>query len=236
MQDKTATYQRLQSIIVGQGCPICHLSQEAVTSYLDTILWESSTDLNVHEMLTASLGLCGRHSRELLTFGGQRLAAAVVERAALLAARRRLPELVESATAPSRFRLWQFRRLPATEAGERTQLPRGVKPCPACVRQTNEEERGVQVLLAHVEEFSAPLQAAGGLCLPHFFQATGAASEADRKILITIEQRAWATLSGNLEEFIQKHMSHRHSEPISEQAREAVERAIAGLTGEYPVR
>src|SRR5262245_33754158 len=96
MRDTTATYQRLQLQIVQPGCPICGLCQEAVTTYLDTLLWESSTDLNVNAMLNASLGFCGRHSRELLNFGGQRLAAAVVERTSLLAALRVLPELAAS--------------------------------------------------------------------------------------------------------------------------------------------
>jgi hypothetical protein len=238
MEDKSATYQRLQSIIVEDGCPICHLSLQAVHTFLDTILWESSTDLNVHEMLTESLGFCGRHSRELLLFGGQRLAVAVVERASLLAAIRRLSELVESAIAPSpsQFRLWQTRHTTKVQPGVHPDLPCGVKPCPACVRQTNEEARGIEVLLAHLEEFSTPLLAAGGLCLPHFFQAARAASEVERETLTTIQKDAWTALSGNLEEFIQKHMHHRHAEPISEEARHAVEHTITGLTGEYPVR
>ncbi len=238
MRDKTATYQRLQAMIVEKGCPICHLSQDAATTYLDTILWESSTDLNMHQMLTASIGFCGRHSRELLAFGGQRLAAAVVERSSLLAAIRRLPELAAEAGAPppSQFRLWQVRRQNQNLDGERPALPAGIKPCPACIRQANEETRGIKIFLAHLEEFSSPLLAAGGLCLPHFLQAIRTASASEREILMNIQQNVWAELAGDLDEFIRKQMHHHHGEPISEEARHAVERTIRGLTGEFPVR
>ena len=248
MKKETATHQRLQSILAQEGCPICGLCQEAVNTFLDTLLWESSTDLNVHEMLSASLGFCGRHSRELLTFGGQRLAVAVVERASLLVAIRRLPDLAAATGEPAHARMrsplrsplrfcpWQARQAARVQPGKHSDLPCGIKPCPACVRESNEEVRGIEVLLAHLEEFSGPLLAAGGLCLPHFVQATTAAGDLDRQTLLAIEQHVWTNLAEHVEEFIRKHMDHHHAEPIGDRARLAVERTIAALTGEYPVR
>lgn len=240
MKDTTAAYQRLQTLILEKGCPVCHLSQEVATTYLDTILWESSTDLNVHNMLTASIGFCGRHSRALLDFGGQRLAAAVVERASLLAAIHRLPDLTAAAVqAPaSQFRLWPARQGDTTEAsaGARPAMPGGIQPCPACVREITEENRAIQVLLAHMGEFSAPLLEAGGLCLPHFLQTMRRAHERERAVLSSIQQEAWAGLSSDLEQFIRKQMHHHQSDPISEPARHAVERTIDALTGTFPVR
>lgn len=235
MRDTTAAYQRFQEIITEQGCPVCGLSRYAVHVYLDTVLWESSTDVNLSAILVESIGFCGRHSRQLLTFGGQRLAAAVVERTALLAAIRRLPELAASDEPPDRrFRwaqLWSGSPPPAP-----LDLPASIQPCPACVRERVEEARGVEVLLTHLDEFSGPLLTAGGLCLPHFVQATRAADGAARATLLAIQQQAWTDLTENLEEFIRKHMDHLHNEPISNQARLAVEHTIAGLTGQYPVR
>lgn len=236
MAKESATHQQLQEIIAGQGCPICGLIQQAAATYLDTLLWESSTDVNLQAILAASLGFCGRHSRQLLTFGGQRLAAAVVERASLLAAMRRLPELAEaSEAAPARRRFGQARSRPSEQA-TRLGLPDSIQPCPACLREAAEEARGLDALLMHLDEFSGPLLNAGGLCLPHFVQATRAADGPKRAALLTIEQQVWADLSERLEEFIRKHMDHRHEEPISDPARLAVERTIAVLTGEYPVR
>jgi hypothetical protein len=233
MRKETATYQRLQEIIAKEGCPICGLCQQAVTGYLDTLLWESSNDLNMAQILTKSLGLCGRHSRELLNFGGQRLAVAVVERTALLAAIRRLPDLagMAAAPAPARIRLFKV-KAPEVGLGQVT----GIEPCPACVRERHEETRGIEVLLEHLVEFSDALLAAGGLCLPHFVQTARPAKPRDRELLLALEQRVWKERASYLEEFIRKHMDHHHADPISEPARLAVERTIAGLTGEYPVR
>jgi hypothetical protein len=115
-------------------------------------------------------------------------------------------------------------------------LPCAIEPCPACVRQENEVARGLEVLLAYLEEFAAPLQRAGGLCLPHFVQAARAANRAERELLLAIEQGVWAELSEDLEDFIRKQMEHHHGEPITDQARLAVEQTISALTGEYPAR
>lgn len=236
MATQTVTHQQLQAIIVKPGCPVCGLVQEAVNTYLDTLLWESSTDFNFYHMLDASLGFCGRHSRQLLTFGGQRLAAAVVERASLLAALRRLPELAAAPeTARGRFRLGQPRVKSGAQPA-RSSLPAAIRPCPACVRETTEEARGIGVLLKHLDEFSGPLLDAGGLCLPHFTQAVQAADAPKRATLLAIQRQGWTELSGHLEEFIRKHMAHHHTDPITDQARLAVERTIAALTGGYPVR
>jgi hypothetical protein len=235
MRDTTATYQQLQQTIVRPGCPICGLSVAAVKSYLDTLLWESSTDPNAYAMLGASLGFCGRHSRQLLDFGGQRPAAAVVERAALLATIRRLPDLVASIPAPSKARLaWPWRA--ADIPGDQEAPAQGIEPCPACVRAGHEEERATRVFLAHLDEFAGPLEAAGGLCLPHFIQVTRAAKAPARAVLLAIQQRIWAELAANLEEFIDKQKAHHFGESISEPGRIAVERTIAALTGEYPAR
>ena len=236
MQNKTATYQQLQQILVKQGCPICTLSEDAVVTFLDTLLWESSNDLNLHAILVASLGFCGGHSRQLLTFGGQRLAAAVVERAALLASLRRLPELATPTDRPRPAwwrwgQRWTRDRVQLSRRG----LPAGIEPCPACLRQFTEEARGIEVLLAHMDEFAAPLYQAGGLCLPHFVQATRAADGSTRDSLLAMQQQVWADLAEHLEEFIRKQMEHHHADPISDEGRLALERTIAALTGEHPV-
>lgn len=232
----TATHQQLQETIAQPGCPICGLCQMAVHDYLDTLLWESSTDLNLQTILEASLGFCGRHSRQLLSFGGQRLGAAVIERTTLLAAIRRLPELAGTVTpTPTRFRLGQ-RQVRVKEEAARPGLPDSIQPCPACLREEAEAARGVAELLIHLDKFSGPLLAAGGLCLPHFVQSLRAADTAQRDTLLAIQQQAWTELSQLLDRFIRQHMQHHHSDPISDQARLSLERTIAALTGEYPVR
>src|SRR5690606_23380102 len=169
--------------------------QEAAYRFLDTLLWESTTDLNMHAILTASLGFCGRHSRQLLTYGGQRLGAAVVERTSLLAALGRLPDLAATVSPPSAwYRLRQPHRKAHVQVAQ-AGLIDSIQPCPACVREATEEARGVTALLAHLDEFSGPLLDAGGLCLPHFVQTTRAASAPQRAVLLEIEQRVWTDLA-----------------------------------------
>lgn len=237
MQNKTATYQQLQQNLTKQGCPICALSELAVVTFLDTLLWESSNDLNLHAILVASLGFCGRHSRQLLTFGGQRLAAAVVERASLLASIQRLPELAAPTDEPrSIWWRWGQRWTRDRELSSGLGLPASIEPCPACLRQFAEDARGIEVLLTHMDEFADPLLKAGGLCLPHFVQATRAADSANRASLLAMQQKVWTDLADHLEEFIRKQMDHHHADPISDEGRLALERTIAVLTGEYPVR
>ncbi len=190
----------------------------------------------MHELLTASLGFCGRHSRELLTFGGQRPAAAVVERSSLLAAIRRLPELVADAGSPppSQFRLWGVRHQPQARKGEQPPLPDSIKPCPACVRQIDEESRGIKILLAHLEEFTSPLLTAGGLCLPHFLQAVSIANHTEREALLNIQQSVWATLAENLDEVHPQADAPPSRRTDQRTGALAVERTIDGLTGHIP--
>ncbi len=80
------------------------------------------------------------------------------------------------------------------------------------------------------------LLTAGGLCLPHFVQAAQVADARARATLLEIEQQVWHDLAEDLEEFIRLHMSHHHGALTREEVRVAVERTIAVLTGEYPVR
>jgi hypothetical protein len=112
----------------------------------------------------------------------------------------------------------------------------GIQPCPACAWEAHEEERAIATLLKHLDEFADPLLAAGGLCLPHFVQTIQSADAAARTSLLALQQHVWKDLAENLEEFIRKHNDLHHTDPIRDEARLAVERTIAGLTGEYPVR
>src|SRR5215207_4078520 len=89
--NQSATYQQLQLALKKVGCPICQLGQQTGHGYLDGILWESVNDPSTREKLIGSLGFCGRHTRETLTFAGERLGVAIIQRAVLKEVARRLP-------------------------------------------------------------------------------------------------------------------------------------------------
>lgn len=235
MSKSSATYQQLQTIMAEPGCPICAHGLQAARAYLDSLLWESVNDAGIRESLVASLGFCGRHSRELLTFSGERVGVAILQRAALQAAVSRLEQSPPPAqpTLIQRFQdTFAGPERPASEAGP---SPSSQQSCPACIHQDQAEARGLETLLAHlVGDLDEPLRSAGGLCRPHLQQALQSEREPRvRGILTQLHRQVWDEIIAQLGEFIRKNDHRFHAEKIIEPERAAVERSIAILTGEY---
>ncbi len=236
MNRKSATYQQLQrSLAEDVGCPVCRIGLRAAHSYMDTLLWESVNDPDRRNVLDQTLGLCGRHSRELLRFPGQRLGVAIIEQAVLREALRRL----QGHSSPQHNgrglgqRLRQWLRFGYTQdPASHTEI------CPACQQQQASEARAVEALLEYLlEDLDTPLQEAGGLCWAHLQMALAQPTDAaTRQALVAGQQEIWAQRIGELNEFIRKNDHRFRHEPISSEERESIERAIAILTGEYPLR
>jgi len=234
--NQSATYQQLQIALKKVGCPICQLGQQTGHAYLDGILWESVNDPSTREKLIGSLGFCGRHTRETLTFAGERLGVAIIQRAVLKEVARRLP----AAAAPSPTILQriqaQWRQQP--DAAQADSPLNATSPCPACVQQAAGEKRARQVLLEHLQQdLAEPLRKAGGLCLPHLQNALQECRQPEvAAALIELQQAAWQDLGAHLSEFIRKNDHRFQAEKITDGERAAVDRAVAALTGEYPIR
>lgn len=238
MRKQSATYQQLQAALQSPGCPVCRLGQEAGRAYLDSLLWESVNDPRIQRSIAGGGGFCGRHSRELLTFPGARLGAAILERAVLRQALQTLdapaPGKPQAAGLRERFiGSLGGRQNPATGQPE----PLAV-PCPACAQQDEAERRALDVLLHHLAgELDQALVQAGGLCIPHLQQAMQMTnSQSTINALREVQRQAWAGLVADLDEFIRKNDHRFRKEPMSEEQRMAVERAVAVTTGEYPKR
>ncbi|HSN75523.1 MAG TPA: DUF6062 family protein, partial [Anaerolineae bacterium] len=90
MSQQSYFYQELQEMLQQPGCPICHVGRNVARSQLDALLYDSVTDKDGREKLAESLGFCSAHSRDLLTFPGERLGATIIEWALLREAQRRL--------------------------------------------------------------------------------------------------------------------------------------------------
>lgn len=231
---QSATYQQLQLLLAEAGCPICRLSNELVHKYLAGLLYESVNDPGIRSTLVRSLGFCHRHSRELLTFPGERAGVAIVQRAVLQEALRRLPTLA-SAAPPTFLQKLQDRLAINNEQPEQASSAATFQEaCPACLQQTQVEQRALQILVEHlVDGLAEPLRRAGGLCLPHLAQALHTSQQpATRTLLLQLHQALWEQLSGHLSEFIRKQDHRFRSETITGDERAAVERSIAVLTGE----
>ncbi|RIK45148.1 MAG: hypothetical protein DCC55_00405 [Chloroflexi bacterium] len=224
----------MQLILAEPGCPICRLGDELVYKYLAGLLYESVNDPGIRSALVQSLGFCHRHSRKLLTLPGERAGVAIVQRAVLQEALRRLPTLA-AAVPPTLLQRLQDRLAINNEVpGQEGSATTFQEACPACVQQAQVERRALQTLVEHlVDDLAEPLCLAGGLCLPHLEQALRVSPQlATRTLLLQLHQTLWEQLTGHLSEFIRKQDHRFRNEKISDEERAAVERSIAVMTGE----
>lgn len=250
---RSASYQELARALEEKtGCPICAIAQEQARTHIGGLLWDSVNDPTSRDRLDASLGMCGRHSREMLNFTGERLAITIVQQAVVKEALRQL----HSAPPPPRQswsdrlglkQLWRALRgqptprastlpspgveSPASHADQPTQSGR----CPACMVETRTEDRVAQVLNQHLAgDLDARLRHVGGLCRPHLYFCLSRADSTQHAALLELHEALWAELEGNLGEFIRKR-DHRFShETVTDAERDAVERSIRIITGGDP--
>lgn len=228
MSTESFYYQELREMLQKPGCPVCHVGRKVARGQIDSLLYDSVTDKDSREKLAESLGFCSLHSRELLSFPGERLGATIIEWAVLREAQRRLQRSAPAGAPGIR------QRLRGQTAGESSLAPAG--PCPICRNQTELEARSLRELLEHlVGDLDAPLQAAGGLCWPHLDLAMAAAS--DPRVhgsLVKLHSDVWQGLIDQMGEFIRKRDYRFSGETITDDETAAMEKAIRVLTGVYP--
>ncbi len=228
MSQPSYYYQELQEMLQQPGCPICHVGRKVARGQLDALLYDSVTDKESREKLASSMGFCSAHSRELLSFPGERLGATIIEWALLREAQRRL-----KASAPSAGSSWRKRLL---GQGSASAAAAAADPCPVCTHQAEIEARSLRELLEHlVGDLERPLAAAGGLCWPHLDLAMRSASDAPvHRALVSLHDQVWQGLIDQMAEFIRKRDYRFSQETISDEESAAVERSIETLTGTYP--
>jgi hypothetical protein len=228
MSQQSFFYQELQEMLQQPGCPICHVGRKVARSQLDALLYDSVTDKDSRDKLAGSMGFCSAHSRDLLTFPGERLGATIIEWALLREAQRRL-----RGSAPAAGSSWRQRL--RGQAAASSSLAAG-DPCPVCANQATLEARSLRELLEHlVGDLETPLRAAGGLCWPHLELAMRSASDPGiHGVLVSLHEEAWQGLIDQMGEFIRKRDYRYSQEAISDEETAAVERAIEALTGAYP--
>lgn len=247
---QSAAYQELVRALDTPGCPVCAIAQTQARTHIGGILWDSVTDPDARARLDASLGLCGRHSREMLTFAGERLAIAIVQQAVIKAATRYLTIAPPPPRHTWRTRLattWQRwrgnpdatpaqaveRTAPPASSADQPQMP---APCPACEVEARSEARVVEALVRQLQnDLDARLEQAGGLCRPHLYFALARSTPDQHQALIDLHQNLWSTLTDNLGEFIRKRDHRFHHEPITDAERDAVERSVQIITGGDPL-
>ncbi len=181
-------YHKLVEVCQKGGCPLCHLEQEAVRRYLDSLFYESVNDAGVRARLRQSRGFCREHAwlvvNERLS---DALGIAVVYRDILNALWKDLDD-------------WQ-KRLPREEES----WP--AESCPACQHRDETTDTMLAILFKYLEreDLEAALRRSGGLCLRHLFLALKEArQETARTRLLDIQRERIAALQAELDEFIRK--------------------------------
>ncbi|MBO0770656.1 MAG: hypothetical protein J2P35_04280 [Actinobacteria bacterium] len=84
------TLYEAADILTGPGCPVCRYTAEAADRYLAWFALEGHGDADVITRLTASLGWCPRHTRDVMSQPGAATRLTAVYRYLLEGARERL--------------------------------------------------------------------------------------------------------------------------------------------------
>ena len=228
MSQQSYFYQELHEMLQQPGCPICHVGYKVARSQLDALLYDSVTDKDSREKLAGSMGFCSAHSRDLLSFPGERLGATIIEWALLREAQRRLQR---SAPAAGRSLAQRLRG-----QGPAASSLGAEDPCPVCLHKAEIEARSLRELLEHlVGDLETPLAAAGGLCWPHLELAMRSASDPRvHSALVSLHDQVWQGLIDQMAEFIRKRDYRYSQETITDEETAAVERSIEIMTGAYP--
>lgn len=141
------TLYSAEDLLTAPGCPVCRYAAEANDRYLGWFALEGHAQPAVITTLCASLGMCARHTRRLMSQPGASVRLTAVYRYVMTAARDRL-------------------------AGK----PGRTMTCPGCEHDEAATRRALDTLLEGLAD-SAVLhrcQDLGGLCLPHLDAATAA--------------------------------------------------------------
>jgi hypothetical protein len=131
-------------LLTSPGCPVCHYAGEASDRYLAWFALEAHADPVTITRLCASLGMCARHTRQLMGQPGAATRLTAVYRYVLEAAREQL-------------------------AGKRRRLA----TCPACDHDQAAAGRSLGLLLDELSEpgIQGRYLETGGLCWPHVLSA-----------------------------------------------------------------
>jgi len=151
-------------LLVAPGCPVCRYAGEAADRYLAWFALEGHADTVTVTRLCASLGMCPRHTRGLMSQPG---------------AARRLTALYRYLTRAARDRL----------AGRAARLD----GCPGCEHDDGAAARALDTLLDGLADGQVRdrCRQLGGLCLPHL---RAASVRGDHRILSWLAQTMTAAV------------------------------------------
>ncbi len=152
-------------LLTGPGCPVCRYADEASARYLAWFALEAHAQADTVTRLCASLGMCPRHTRGLMSQPGAATRLTAVYGYVVTAARDRL-----------------------------TGRPARLRECPGCEHDDGAAGRALDTLLEGLPDATIRerYRQLGGLCLPHLRVALAHRS---RRVTSWLSQTLAATMA-----------------------------------------
>ncbi len=228
-----ARFELLETLANESGCTLCFLSTRAANRYIEAILYESVTDVEVREKLRQARGMCNFHAWQMADkFESLGVALIYLDlvhfyQDALKEARAGLPgqSLLKGLTD----RLGASRRSKATSALARRLLPE--RGCTACEMREIAGQIYIEALLECLDEACPLLRESAGFCLPHLARiADQAAGQRDLDRLIEAQAEPLRRIEHELAEYVRKN-DYRFTKEGLGSERDSWTRAIELLSG-----
>jgi hypothetical protein len=225
------------------ACPICQLTLEGVSRYLDSLSYENVNDPGERQKLKAAGGFCGRHAWQwhaLKDALGTAIIYGDVAGTVLELLNNGVGATWDKASGLLATLAGAFGNPEASSRGAPGMEARqdlGLQTCPACQMQREIEERVVEDFTGGLkdEAFWEAYQASGGVCLPHLAWSQKYLKAELGEQVVEFEKAVWTRTRQELGEVVDKYnFDHNQGRRQFGPEFAAVERALwkgAGLPG-----
>ena len=215
-----ARHELLEALRDEAGCALCFLATRAASRYIESVLYESVTDVEIREKIRQARGMCNFHSWEMAkSFESLGVAWIYLD----------LVHFYQNTLEEARFSRIKSSFLgkltgdqkasgqsfPASPLARRLQPERG---CSACEIRGIAEQIYIEALLESVDQVCPLLRDSAGFCLPHLSQIVDQVDNPDDfDRLCQAQAHPLRRIERELSEYIRKH-DHRfvHEEVGSE--------------------
>ena len=203
-------YYNLLDALPQQGCAICRLLAADAESFIDSLLYDFTGDVEIHMQFRAMRGLCNEHSWQMMNYPGRSGNITHLQRSAL----DEMLTILGRSMSPVNVNGGRLMKLLGQGENKRgRQLAQNLQPtepCACCVTVNGHEQvyTGIVAEYINQDKFLAALRESNAFCLNHFCQiAPKTRTNADLNLLIEIQREQWASLKVELDTFIANYIA-----------------------------